>query len=667
MPTLRSSDNSVEIAVKSTSDQTGINETKEGLEGLGDTGKEVQGKVNSFTENFQDGMKKISVVTGVVGAGLAVYAKSSVSYLSELVGESKNLARQTGMTAEESSKLIAAMSRLGLDAQTASGSLKIFSRNIQEARESTKAHETALGKLSVSTQDAEGKNKDFNQILLEVADRFKEMPDGPQKTAAALDLFGRSGTNMIKVLNGGSKAITDLAQEAERLGLTLNSSNIGAVSDYIKSQKELEATSNSLKIAVGTLTAPLLTTFNTKLNEVAQSLIGVDSPLRDVVASVLAFGGPILGATSAVTGFLGGVSDSLPLLSKFSTAVGGVGKAFGWVAIVLAVIGALIWLEQETHFFTEALEALQPILQEVGVFMDTYLRPVFEVMIGTIGFLIREGIEKLREAYEKLKPWLQEHEAELRLIGTAILIGVIAPLVLLVAAIGAAAIAIITAVNLILDAFNWMISTAMSVWDGLNRFFLGVVIGVINMRNNVVNMVGEIAAFMSNLPGRILAAVGNLGNLLWNAGRDLIQGLINGVGSMFTNAVNSVKNLGNNIAQSLRDKLGIRSPSVVFEAIGKFTGEGLVNGLESMAGKVNSAVNGLIDPSMMGTPATAAATITENIYTNPGAPVKSGPSSVYYFGDVHLHGADAVKEFFDEDDRDIRLTAMGMSPARGQS
>ncbi|MCG5462168.1 hypothetical protein MED01_007046 [Micromonospora sp. MED01] len=44
----------------------------------------------------------------------------------------------------------------------------------------------------------------------------------------------------------------------------------------------------------------------------------------------------------------------------------------------------------------------------------------------------------------------------------------------------------------------------------------------------------SVASTFGGLPGRIRSAVGNLGSLLYNAGRSVIQGLINGIRSMFS-------------------------------------------------------------------------------------------------------------------------------------
>lgn len=73
-------------------------------------------------------------------------------------------------------------------------------------------------------------------------------------------------------------------------------------------------------------------------------------------------------------------------------------------------------------------------------------------------------------------------------------------------------------------------------------------------------------------------------------GRDIIRGLIEGVNNKLEDAKNAVKNIGSNIVNTLRDKLGIHSPSKVFMTIGEYMMEGLEVGMENNKGSVMQTV-----------------------------------------------------------------------------
>jgi hypothetical protein len=60
--------------------------------------------------------------------------------------------------------------------------------------------------------------KTLDEFLFAVSDRFKALPDGLRKTQDAITIFGRSGQQMIPVLNQGSEAIKATQQKARDLG-----------------------------------------------------------------------------------------------------------------------------------------------------------------------------------------------------------------------------------------------------------------------------------------------------------------------------------------------------------------------------------------------------------------------------------------------------------------
>lgn len=151
------------------------------------------------------------------------------------------------------------------------------------------------------------------------------------------------------------------------------------------------------------------------------------------------------------------------------------------------------------------------------------------------------------------------------------------------------------------------------IQDGLNavvNFFTGLpgrVIGavqnlvgqIINWANGVVNRmkdafvngVNSLINYMGDIPRRILAAVGALGSLLYQKGRDLIQGLINGITSMASALLDKAAGLAGDVAGAIGGALGIGSPSKVMHEYGEWTVEGFVNGLEDKARMLNKSMD----------------------------------------------------------------------------
>lgn len=78
--------------------------------------------------------------------------------------------------------------------------------------------------------------------------------------------------------------------------------------------------------------------------------------------------------------------------------------------------------------------------------------------------------------------------------------------------------------------------------------------------------------------------------LLYSAGKDLILGLINGIKSMAKGALDAAKSVVSGAVKSVKDFLGIQSPSKVFHNIGQLMAEGLIQGWTGEAEKIKDAL-----------------------------------------------------------------------------
>jgi phage-related protein len=142
------------------------------------------------------------------------------------------------------------------------------------------------------------------------------------------------------------------------------------------------------------------------------------------------------------------------------------------------------------------------------------------------------------------------------------------------------------------SGLNLVSSLVGSVLGNIGRFFSDTWNNVVN---GVSGMIGEVTGFFGGIGGKILGALGDIGATLFNSGVSIIQGLIDGIGSMMGAIGRAVLSI---VPEAIRgpfeDLLGIHSPSRVFMGYGVNIGQGLINGLDGMHGKIESAVTGLV-------------------------------------------------------------------------
>lgn len=96
-------------------------------------------------------------------------------------------------------------------------------------------------------------------------------------------------------------------------------------------------------------------------------------------------------------------------------------------------------------------------------------------------------------------------------------------------------------------------------------------------------------SLVRGIPGRIRGALGNAGSILYSAGRNVIQGMINGVKSMAGSLVSAAKGVVSGAVEGAKSLLGITSPSKVFAQIGRDTGAGFVKGLTGTEAQIKAA------------------------------------------------------------------------------
>lgn len=153
---------------------------------------------------------------GAIGVGLSVTAfagwiKSGIDAADAL----DELSQRTGVAVEELAGLQLAFKLGGVDAGALQGAMTKLSVAVAGGNEALKA-------MGIETRNTDGTLKSTRQVLGEVADRFDTYEDGASKAALAVQIFGKSGTDMLSVLAGGSKALDEFDAMARKLGLTID-------------------------------------------------------------------------------------------------------------------------------------------------------------------------------------------------------------------------------------------------------------------------------------------------------------------------------------------------------------------------------------------------------------------------------------------------------------
>jgi lambda family phage tail tape measure protein len=132
------------------------------------------------------------------------------------------LSQSTGVSVETLSALKYAADLANVDLDSLAKGMGILSRNMLDAQSGSGEAKDAIKALGISVIDTKGNLLSSDKVMGQVADKLAGMKDGAAKTALAMKIFGRSGAEMIPLLNQGSSALAEMREEAEKLGLIMS-------------------------------------------------------------------------------------------------------------------------------------------------------------------------------------------------------------------------------------------------------------------------------------------------------------------------------------------------------------------------------------------------------------------------------------------------------------
>ena len=345
-----------------------------------------------------------SLVPLATGAGLAAMAKNAIDAADDM----NDLSQKTGVSVESLSKFQQAANASGTSIEGVGAAMIKLNRNLATGNDGAAEALTSLG---VSATDASGKLKSTDAIMLEVADKFAKMPGGADKTAAAMALFGKAGADMIPLLNGGSKAVTDLS--ATMTGAFAKGAD--SLNDKLAA---LQGKLLELGVNIGTALMPALNVIADLVMGLANAFAAMPGPLQAIVGGAVALAAafvvlaPAISAVISIAGVLAGLQIGAtiagwaalagPAITAISAAFSGL-LAFltgtllpgllaffsgpvGWTVLAVAAVVAMVILFREplTDFAAWLLTWGNSIAQ---FFTDNVTTPIINAWTAMVEFL----------------------------------------------------------------------------------------------------------------------------------------------------------------------------------------------------------------------------------------------------------------------------------------
>jgi hypothetical protein len=268
-----------------------------------------------------------------LGVTLALPFLGAAKLFADMGSDILDMSQRTGVAVEALSELRYAAEQSGSGAEDLEKGLRTMSRNIIEAARGSASARRDLARLGLTIADLTGLSPDQQFEL--IADRLSRIQNPANRAAIAMEIFGRSGANLLPLLSTGAQGIQELRREANGLGLTMSTEDAQAAEAFGDALSSLWRSLKQVVFMVGAALAPTLKQIAEWITRVAANSAAWIDENREVITIIAAVVAGIVGVGAALM-VLG------PIISAVGTAIGLVTFAISAATTAVSLLGAAI-------------------------------------------------------------------------------------------------------------------------------------------------------------------------------------------------------------------------------------------------------------------------------------------------------------------------------------
>ncbi|MCQ2009264.1 phage tail tape measure protein [Sporolactobacillus sp. STSJ-5] len=632
---------------------------------LADSAQIASTALNAFKNDNLSVSKAADILAGAANA-----SATDVSELQYGLSMVSAVASGVGWSFKDTTTALAEFAQNGLRGSDAGTSLKTMLLNLQPATDKAAGKMKDLGIITKDGNnlfiDSKGNFKGLAEVSQILQDHLGGLTKAQQQ-AALKTMFGTDAVRAANIMmNEGAKGATNMATAMGKV-----SADDVAAQKMNTLKGAIELLKGSLETAAQTIGDALLPALRVLVGAV-QGLVDKFNSLPKGMQSFIAIGAAVAAALALIIGPILLLIGFLPAIAAgFAMLAGPVGAVIGIVALVVAAIIGLVaiiknlWQTNEQFrdnvmtiwkgiqaIFQAVMPAITAIVKVAWFLIKSIIVSVLDavknVISGAVGVIA--NIFKLfgslltgnwKGAWDAIKGLLQ---SAVQLIWGIVNLYFVGKLLAPLRAFGPAAKSILQAIwgaikgiftggvgairGFVEGGFNLIRSVISNVMNGVRsvistvwNFIRGNISGAVSSaRSAVSGAFNAIRSVVSSVMGGIKGAVSRGWNAavsflkginLASIGKNIIRGLINGIGSMMGAITDKIKSIAGNITGGIKKALGIHSPSrVMRDEVGKMVGAGLQVGmLDSLKG-IGQAADQMANASIPNVPDVASVNST---------------------------------------------------------
>lgn len=295
-------------------------------------------------------IKRTSLSIAALGASAAASAASIfgiAKFTADAGDEALKASQKLGISVESYQKLGFAAKLANLDVHQFTTELNFLNRSVANGLQGNKESLDAFRALGVQLRDASGNALPVDKVFRQISANFNKLPNQALKASVTMRLFGRSGANLIPLLQKGNAELDEAAEKAERYGIVLSEAEAQAGEEFNDTFTEVTAVLSGLRNVLGRELIPVLTDLMREFiafvdlnrGDIVDSLRSVVEVLSDFTATMFKAFRQIFISTKGLVKLFGGFNNIAKVLGIILGIMGGGALLSSIGGVTVAVLG----------------------------------------------------------------------------------------------------------------------------------------------------------------------------------------------------------------------------------------------------------------------------------------------------------------------------------------
>lgn len=278
--------------------------------------------------------KKTTAAFAAIAGSITAAAIASGRYADEM----QAIAGQTGLAVESVQSLGYAAMQFNADLGLLQTSMRAFVRRSAEAAQGNESFLKTYQQLGITQAEVRDGLQDIEGLFLLVAERIAMLPTEAQRSAAAMQLLGDAGRQLVPMLSQGATGIRAAMEEARRLGIVTDREAVAALASFVGELDVLRAQLAGAGRAFASEFLPTLRAGVQLLSQGAAAISNLSAETRTLIGTV---GIGTVGAVGSMAALTTGTWAAVRAWQALSTTLKLASGPAGWIALAASAAVSL--------------------------------------------------------------------------------------------------------------------------------------------------------------------------------------------------------------------------------------------------------------------------------------------------------------------------------------